>query len=57
MFMICVVSFFEIGIDCDNMVNAMFNEALKGEATTVEARNEVVGTSHEVVCDLATIDD
>jgi len=40
-----------------NMVNAMFNEALKGEATTVEARNEVVGTSHEVVCDLATIDD
>jgi len=55
MLMICVV-FFEAEIDCGNMVSAMFDETLKVEATTLPARYEGVGTTHEAVCHLAAVD-
>jgi len=48
--------FFETRIDCGNMVSIMFDEALKGDATIVAARYEAVGTAHETICHLATID-
>ena len=44
---------FEIGIDCGNMVSAMFDEEMKAKASIVEESYEVIGTTHEVVHDLA----
>lgn len=49
--------FFEIEIDCGNMVNTMLDETLKVEVTTIAARHEAVGTIHEGVCHLAVVDD
>jgi len=49
--------FFEIGIDCGNMVCTMFDEALKGEAAILVERYEAIGIAHEAVCHLAAVDD
>ena len=43
-------------IDCAKMVSAMFDEALKFEAAIIAARYEAVGTTHEAVCHLASVD-
>ena len=49
--------FFEIRTDCGSMESAMFYEESKVEAITVAITyEEIVVISHEVVCDLATID-
>jgi len=49
--------FFETGIDCGNIVSAMFDEELKVEAAFVAAIYEAVGTAHETVFHLAVADD
>jgi len=49
--------FFEIGIDCGNMVSVIFDEELKVDVATVAERYETFGTAHEVVCDLVAVDD
>lgn len=49
---------FETWTNCGNMENAVFNEELNvKDAISVTSYEEKVGISHELVCNLATIDD